>query len=201
MNFKGLKRSLASKGNNQESQKPKEQQNLEMQKDNHKLKITITGDSIVKNLHVWMMSRNKSVKVSCFPRATTQDMVSYLKPLINRKPDHLLIHIGANNLSMDSPQEIVENIAALAKLVTDEGTDCSVSEILRRDDYLSLVGQEVNCILRNILPDNVKLVSDDSISNQHLNRSGIHLNERGMGALAYNCIQFIKKLDFKRMCV
>ena len=147
-----------------------------------------------------MMPRNKSVKVSCFPGATTQDMVSYLKPLINRKPDHLLIHIGANNLSTDLPQEIAENIAALAKLVT-EGIDCSVFEILRRDDYLSLVGQEVNRILRNILPDNVKLVSHDSISNQHLNRSGIHLNLRGIGALAYNFIQFIKKLCFKQMCV
>ena len=85
--------------------------------------------------------------------------------------------------------------------MTDEGIDCSVSEILRRDDYLSLVGQEVNRILRNILPDNVKLVSHDSISNQHLNRSGVHLNGRGTGALAYSFIQFIKKLDFKQMCV
>ena len=93
-----------------------------------------------------MMSRNKSVKVSCFPGATTQDMVSYLKPLINRQSNHLLIHIGTNNLSTDSSQEIAENIAALAKLVTDEGIDCSVSEIFRRDDYLSLVGQEVNRI-------------------------------------------------------
>ena len=82
-----IKTELASKGNNQESQEPKEQQNLETQKDNRKPKITIAGDSIVKNLHGWMMSRNKSVKVSCFPRATTQDIVSYLKPLINRKPE------------------------------------------------------------------------------------------------------------------
>ena len=109
-----IKTQLASEGNNQETQKPKKQQNLETQKDNRKPKITIAGDSIVKNLHGWMMSRNKSVKVSCFPGATIQDMVSYLKPLINRKPDHLLIHIGANNLSTDSPQEIAENIAALA---------------------------------------------------------------------------------------
>ena len=98
-----IKTRLASKGNNQESHKPKEQQNLETQKDNRKPKITIAVDWIVKNLHGWMMSRNKCVKVSCFPGATTQDMVSYLKPLINRKPDHLLIHIGANNLSTDSP--------------------------------------------------------------------------------------------------
>ena len=84
--------------------------------------------------------------------------------------------------------------------MTDEGINCSVSEIL--NDYISSVGQELNRILRNILTDNVKkLVSHDSISNQHLNRSGIHLNGRGTGPLAYNFIQFIKKLDFKQMCV
>ena len=39
-----IKTQLASKGNNQESQKPKEQQNLETQKDNRKPKITIAQD-------------------------------------------------------------------------------------------------------------------------------------------------------------
>ena len=144
------------------------------------------------------MSRNKSVKVNSFPGATTEDMVSYPpNPLINRKPDHILLHVGTNNLATDSPQQIAENIVALTKLITDRGIECSVSEILKRNDYLSLVGEEVNLILRNILPDNVKLICNDSIEHNHLNDSGVHLNKRGTGALAYNFIQFIKQLDFK----
>ena len=58
-------------------------------------------------------------------------MVSYLNPLINRKPDHILLHVGTNNLATDSPQEIAENIVALMNLITDRGIECSVSEILK----------------------------------------------------------------------
>ena len=166
-----------------------------------KPEVILTGDSIVRNIHGWMMSRNKSVKVNSFPGATTEDMVSYLNPLINRKLDHILLHVGTNNLATDSPQEIAENIAALTKLIIDRGIECSVSEILKRNDYLSLVGEEVNRILRNILPDNVKLICNDSIGHNHLNSSGVHLNKRMTGALAYNFIQFIKQLDFKNNSV
>ena len=53
------------------------------------------------------MSRNKSVKVHSFSGATTEDMESYLIPLINKKPDHVLLHVGTNNLATDTPAVIV----------------------------------------------------------------------------------------------
>ena len=72
-------------------------------------------------------------------------------------------------------QEIAQKIVAL-KIVTDKGIGSTVSEILRRDDYLSLVGQEVNHWLTQMLPERIKIVSNDSIKTHHLNRSGLHLN-------------------------
>ena len=115
-----------------------------------------------------MMARSKSVKIHSFPGTTTEDVVSYLTPLINKRPDHILLHIGTNNLVTDSPQEIAENILALTQMVTDKGIACAVSKIIRRDD-LSLVGQDVNRILTNMLPEQVKLVCNDSIGTHHLN--------------------------------
>ena len=76
-------------------------------------------------------------------------------------------------------------------MITDKGISCSVSEIIRRDDYLSLVGQEVNRVLANMVPEQIKLVCNDSIGTHHLNGSGLHLSGRGTGALAHNFIQFI----------
>ena len=46
-----------------------------------------------------MMSRSKSVKVNCFPGATTADMVSLIQPLIARDPDHIILDVGTNDLS------------------------------------------------------------------------------------------------------
>ena len=87
-------------------------------------------------------------------------------PLINKRPDHIPLHIGTNNLATDSPKEIAD-ILAVTQMITDKGIGCSVSEIIRRDDYLSLVGQEVNRILKNMLPAQIKLVCNDSIGTHH----------------------------------
>ena len=181
----------------EDGNKDKEPDSQQADSKKTKPKIVIAGDSILKNLHGWMISRSKSVKVNCFPGATTVDMVSFIQPLIARKPDHIILHIGTNDLAVDSPQEIAQKIVALTKIVTDNGIGCTVSEILKRDDYLSLVSQEVNRLLKQMLPEHIKLVSNDSIKTHHLNRSGLHLNSRGTGALAYNLINCIKNLDFR----
>ena len=58
---------------------------------------------VVKGLHGWMMSRAKKVKVQSFPGATSGDMDHYLQPIISRSPDHVILHIGTNDLSSSKP--------------------------------------------------------------------------------------------------
>ena len=172
-------------GKNKASDSNEDARKAETTKQLRKPKIIVAGDSILKSLHGWMMTRSKSVKIHSFPGATTEDMVSYLTPLINKRPDHILLHIGTNNLATDSPQEIAESILALTQMITHKGIGCSVSEIIRRDDYLSLVGQEVNRILKNILRVQIKLVCNDSIGAHHLNGSGLlTLKWKGHGCLS-----------------
>ena len=189
---------LRPDGKNKASDSNEDVQKAGTTKQLSKPKIIIAGDSMLKNLDGWMMARSKSVKIHSFPGATTEDIASYLTPLINKRPDHILSHIGTNNLVTDSPQEIAENILALTQMITDKGIGCSVSEIIRRDDYLWLVGLEVHCIPKNMFPAQIKLVCNDSIgtSTHHLNSSGLHSKRRGESGLAHNFIQFIKKLDF-----
>ena len=55
----------------------------------HKPKIKIAGDSIIKDMKGWMMSRNKLVKAHSFSGSSTTDMKGFLVPLLNKKPDHL----------------------------------------------------------------------------------------------------------------
>ena len=52
----------------------------------------VAGDSLLKNLKGWMMARDGQIKIYSFPGATTQDMHHYLKPLLARKPDHVILH-------------------------------------------------------------------------------------------------------------
>ena len=66
-----------------------------------KKRIIIAGDSIVKDIRGWLMSRQKSFKVYSFSGADTKDMEHFLQPLINKKPDiaHCTLHIGTNDVS------------------------------------------------------------------------------------------------------
>ena len=64
----------------------------------------------VRDLKGWLMSRNNFVKVHSFSGATTEYMESYLIPLINKKPDHILLHVGTKNLAFDTPEVIVKEL-------------------------------------------------------------------------------------------
>ena len=91
---------------------------------------------MVRDLKGWLMSRSKFVKVFSFSGATTEDMKSYLVPLIEKKPDHIILNIGTNDLTGDTPESIVEKILGLADMITSKGIKCSVSQLIIRDDQL-----------------------------------------------------------------
>ena len=119
-------------------------------------------------------------------------MMDFLKPLFKKKPVHLIIHAGTNDLSYNEPEEIAKNIVALTKLAEQEGIKCVVSNIVKRDDHhLWYKTQRVNCLLNE---SEISIIDNSNITLNHLNRSGLHLNKREDGALALNIINFFKTL-------
>ena len=102
----------------------------------HKPKVIIEGNSIVKDMKGWMMSRNKLVKVHSFSGTNTIDVESFLVPLLNKKPDHLILHAGTNDLAYSNANQVAEKIVKLTGMATSRGVNCSVSEFTVRDDDL-----------------------------------------------------------------
>ena len=143
-----------------------------------------------------MMSRANIVKVHSFSGATTTDMTHHLKLLFRKKPDHIILHAGTNNLceTWMTPQDIASNIFNLVKT---ERIKCSVSGVIRRDDELSDKGQQVNSYLKGLLPAQCVLIDNNNLSLSHLHKSGLHLNRRDSGAFARNLITHIRDLDEK----
>ena len=190
----------------QKSQKPAKQESsttMEQRstcsstKEHSKPKVFITGDSLTKDLHGWMMSRTKQVKVHTFPGATTTDMQDFLIPLIKKEPREILLHIGTNDLRSSTPQEVFSNINGLVKMVTSKGIKCSVSGIIVRNDSYSSKGQEVNRLLKVNIPQDVYYLDNNNITVDHLNYGGLHFNRRGTGKFAYNLVNYVKSLDFR----
>ena len=81
--------------------------------------IFVIGDSMVKRLNRWEMSKklnaNRKVLVKTFSGAKTTCMNDYVKPLVRSSPDHFILHVGTNDLSSNkSPEEIARSITDLA---------------------------------------------------------------------------------------
>ena len=128
--------------------------------------VIVAGDSMLRDINGWMMSRSNKVKVHSFSGANTSDMTHFLQPLMKKKPDHVLIHIGTNNLcdNLLSPDDIAHNVVNLVKSVTSEGIKCSVSSLIQRNDELWEKGQKVNVALKRILPDQCSFIDNSNIN-------------------------------------
>ena len=94
----------------------------------------VADDSMLKNLKGYLMSRTKSVKIRSFPGASTEDMKDFIKPLLNRDPSHIVLHVGTNNLANHSCNQIVEEMKLLVNMIISQGTGCTISAIITRND-------------------------------------------------------------------
>ena len=63
---------------------------------------------MVRNMKGWLMSRRKSVKVQTFPGANTDEMEVFIKPLINKNPQHLVLDCGTNDVAYKDPEDAAE---------------------------------------------------------------------------------------------
>ena len=149
---------------------------------------------MVKNIKGWLMSRKKHVRVYSFPGATTDEMESFVKPLIARQPDEIIVHIRTNDLSRTSAGQVTDNILKLAAEVKKHGIKCSISSLITRKGELNDKVKQVNAKLAKAIKTDtsIKLICNNNITLNHLNNGGLHLNKMGDGALALNLINHIR---------
>jgi len=66
-------------------------------------------------------------------------MSDYLKPILRRNPDRVIIHVGTNNLHLDEPKTIRQKISGLVDEIrlTNPNTKIAVPSITSRIFKLS----------------------------------------------------------------
>ena len=157
--------------------------------------ILIAADSICNKLDEKRLSRNNRVKVRSFPGATINDMYSYIKPLLEKQPDYIILHISTNDAVTKTSESILTELLQLKLYVETTLPSCVViisEPILRLDNAkANFTIKHLSDKLRNL---NIKLLPNRNITNDHLSKRGLHLNERGTGRLALNIITYIRHL-------
>ena len=162
--------------------------------------VCIVGDSILKHLHPNKLSSDSfKVKVSTFPGCTTEDMKDYIKPILRKNsPDEMILHVGTNSLrTCTSERSCAEEIIDLASAVEQSEVKVTISAIICRSDDVSLAkkAQAVNKIVKRFSSQNGwGFIEHNTIKAQdHLNRSGLHLNVDGTKELAKSFISYLNK--------
>lgn len=140
----------------------------------------IAGDLIIQHIcGGWSISRSNRVVIKSFPGATTEDMEDFVKPLIRKKPDNVVLHIGTNDLNTQEPRLTAEGIVNLAPQIEGDApeTNLAISELIARADDKDGKVSSVNKILKKFCRQNHwNFIEHNNINQTHLNRGGLHLS-------------------------
>ena len=162
--------------------------------------VTIVGDSMLKHINPTQLRRSTrsfNTQIRTFPGAKVRDMEYYIKPTLARAPDHLILHVGTNDVRNSSPQEIINAISMLGQNIKKElpTTNLVISEIITRNDdpSLNMKIMELNTKLSQVCTNNKwKIIAHRNISSDHLNSYGLHLSKQGTAKLAQNFTNYLK---------
>ena len=82
-------------------------------------------------------SGKHKVKVRYFPRARTGDMYDYMKPLLQKFPDYIILHIGTNDALDNTSREISDKSIKLKTYIQKELPKCkiTISTPIKRHDH------------------------------------------------------------------
>ena len=161
--------------------------------------VVIAGDSIVQHVHGWELSDAKQrVAVKSFSGSKTEDMADYLKPLMRKTPDEIIVHVGTNDVKDDtkSAEVVAAGILNLGNQIKDKlpNTKVSFSSLIVRKDKTSVLNEinNINVILKRVCDQkNWTYVDHNNIDYSCLNRGGLHLNRKGSSLVSKNFSQYL----------
>ena len=155
--------------------------------------VLIVGDSMISNINENTLSRRYQTKVRSFQGSTIKDLHDYIKPLLKKKPDKIVLVIGTNDMVNEKLPDILKSLKSLIDQILEALPDCDVvvSEVIVRSDNASLNGKITN-FNKALKTMNVDILRQQNITKNHLGKRGLHLNFSGNLQFARNLIEKIR---------
>ena len=157
-----------------------------------KVTTLIMGDSILSQIREDKLCKKGTIKVRCFPGAKFEDFYHYAIPLINKKPDRIVLHMGTNNAPYCTPEKMVDQILGLKNFILQKLPTCEIiisTPTLRTDN--TTANNRNNLFVNHLKKLNIKLILNDNIEKKHLNYRELHLRMSGVIKLSENLVKSI----------
>ena len=155
----------------------------------------VCGDSILSGLREKRLHRNGMVKVRTFLGASIEDLRDHLVPLLRKKPQTIVMHIGTNNCSDESSEIVMGKLSSLVDFVKNTVDGCKVlisTPTHRFDDAKATV--TCQNLTKKIIESGFNVINNSNINSSHLNSGALHLNPSGSSRLAQNILKKLKSL-------
>ena len=86
----------------------------------------IVGDSMVNGIDEKKLQKHGNVKVFYFSGARINDMNHHLMPIIAKRPDYLILHVGSNDATTNTSRKIMEDLLMLKRNLLKQLPNCKV---------------------------------------------------------------------------
>ena len=162
--------------------------------------IVILGGSTMKHVTGYeMFKKLESYKVciKSFSGPKVRLMKDYIKPVMRKKLDHTILHVGTNDLNSNRPSDLIaKSIADLTITLKNNSQNVSVSNIIMRNDNFTDKFMEVNGYLKQFFIErNIFLIEHTKIiHSRNINRSKLHLNKSDSLILSNNFVKAISSI-------
>ena len=194
---------------NQHGNNKRQEQNTRMKK-----KVVVYGDSIVSNIRrkeltSCISDNNLIANVRSFGGSTSEDMLTYVKPTLEKEvSDTAIIHVGTNDVSNSTrpgnsitPHEIASSIIEVGRLChqTYGVRRIIISGITRRNRNTKqqVIIDNVNNILKEKCSRYGFIYLDNgNMEHWHIANDGLHLSKDGTDFLTENFAYVLNEHDF-----
>ena len=124
------------------------------------------GDSMISGIDQQRLSvRGRIIKIRSFTGATINDMHGYIKPLLKKSPDNVILHVGTNDAPNSTSRTILDNMLSLKSFTekTLSQSKVCISNLVKRTDNgkATLTVNEVN--------EHLSTLQLDIVANSNIN--------------------------------
>ena len=138
---------------------------------------------------------NMKVKVRCHGGCTVKCAYTHLPEMFRAKPDYLLLHIGSNDCTSKTSDEVLNEMKQLIRYISKTLPCVTIIlslPIVRADNTrASVIQKHLKLKMKRLF---YPCLENSNVDLSDLGKKGLHLNKQGTKKMARNIISLIKRL-------